>query len=190
MTETNVMRGVNQLAIILDLLKNDPDSRRIRVTAWNPNVLDRIALPSCHTDFQCYTEELENSENSLKRSLSLMFNCRSQDFFLGTPYNTSSYGLFLHILSAIFKYLPLDLIHVMGDTHIYEGHLKAVRKQLRNSGHPLPKLILKGEFLEVDKYWVDGVFQWNDFIEKLEWDKDFELLDYKHDGVIKAPLYT
>lgn len=197
---TGVNNNVDQVKKVINTLKTDPNSRRNILNAWNASELDNMILPPCHMMFQCYTKPLNIVEREYiakakgvsidtipETGLSLLFYCRSQDYFLGTPYNTVSYGLLLTILAKISGYEPIELIHVMGDTHIYNEHHEAINKQLNNIGHELPKYELKGVFDNVSKYWYDDNFDIDGFVEDMELD-DIKLIGYNHDGDIKAPL--
>ena len=156
----------DQIANAIHLLKTDPDSRRNRVSAWNVSDLDQMTLPPCHTDFQFYTRELslderqgtytvwtEDSygvdgelrspltidwERTPKRAISLMWNQRSVDTFLGLPFNIASYGLLLEIIAKAVNMVPEELIGNLGDVHLYSNHVDQALEQI-------------GRFLEVDE---------------------------------------
>lgn len=145
---------IDQIANLINDLKNNPDSRRLMVTAWNPAELDKAVLPPCHYGFQCYTRELSNEErwkiagltpnmtefdhcnklcddnNIPKRAISLSWNQRSVDTFLGLPFNIASYGLLLCILGKIVNMVPEELVGKLGDTHLYLNHLDAAKEQI------------------------------------------------------------
>jgi len=148
-------RYIDQFQDAIDLLKNDPDSRRNRVSAWNVGELRNMKLPPCHTDFQLYTRELTlkervdyGSERGLwelgqtinymhcdelripTRAVSLMWNQRSVDTFLGLPFNIASYGLLLSIIGEIVNMVPDQLIGNLGDTHLYLNHLDQAAEQI------------------------------------------------------------
>jgi thymidylate synthase len=109
------------------MLKNNPDSRRIMVSAWNVGEIDQMALPPCHYGFQLYTHENEDGE----RVLSLMWNQRSVDSFLGLPFNIASYAILLCIFARETDMKVGDLIGNFGDLHIYDNHMEYVNKQLK-----------------------------------------------------------
>jgi thymidylate synthase len=148
--------GVDQIANSLNLLKTDPDSRRNKVSAWNVGELDQMTLPPCHTDFQFYTRELSLGErteykkkrdgiartfapythqmldgsNIPTRAISLMWNQRSVDTFLGLPFNIASYGLLLEIIAKAVNMVPDELIGNLGDTHLYLNHIDQATEQI------------------------------------------------------------
>jgi thymidylate synthase len=150
--------NVDQIANSINLLKTDPDSRRNRVNAWNVGELDQMVLPPCHTDFQVYTRELSfderlklaniekpNSDNMMvfldyvsmmdnrnipTRAISLMWNQRSVDTFLGLPFNIASYGLLLEIIAKEVNMVPNELIGNLGDTHLYLNHIEQAKEQI------------------------------------------------------------
>lgn len=133
----NTIGGFDQLEYIIDLLKNDPFSRRIILSGWNPNELNNMALPPCHLLCQFYVEEI----NGLKY-LSCQMYQRSQDEFLGCPFNIFSYTVLTYILAKRCDLKPKDLIISVGDAHIYTNHIDQVKQQLSRTPRSLPKLIL------------------------------------------------
>ena len=151
--------GIDQIANLINDLKTNPDSRRMLVTAWNPTYLPHQVLPPCHYGFQVYTRELssqerkdiydkssyvkdifptdENGWNSLfddlnipTRAISLMFNMRSCDIFLGLPFNIASYGLLLTMIADEMNMVPDELIGNLGDAHIYLNHIEQAKEQI------------------------------------------------------------
>lgn len=181
--------GVDQLQDLINDLKNNPDSRRLMVTAWNPQDLSKCVLPPCHYGFQVYTKELSLSERQTifkvdgilteewaeemklpKRKISLMWNQRSCDFALGIPYNTTSYSLLLHLIAREVNMVPDELIFNGGDCHIYLNQIDGVKEQLKSKTYKLPSIKL-----------------YNDSIFDVEYD-DIEIVGYEHSPIIKMPL--
>jgi thymidylate synthase len=139
---------IDQIYCLIYELKTNPDSRRLMVSAWNVGELDQMVLPPCHYGFQVYTRDLSEKERvSLtmfeeitkedmdelgvpKRAISLMFNCRSQDFPLGTPFNIASYALLLEIIAKEVNMVPDELIGNLGDCHIYLNQIEGVKEQI------------------------------------------------------------
>jgi|TARA_R110002167_G_scaffold4993_6_gene23282 thymidylate synthase len=152
--------GEDQIKNLIDGLKNDPYSRRHMVSAWNVSDLDSVVLPPCHYGFQCYVNG---------GRLSLMWNQRSVDTFLGLPFNIASYGMLLLLLCEETGYKPGDLIGNFGDTHLYSNHTEAAITQIARESYPLPSI----ELSNVDI--LNGEF-------------DYELIDYQSHPRIKAPL--
>lgn len=146
----------DQLANIINLLKNDPDNRRMLVNSWNISELNEMALPPCHFSWQVWTAELTEDEKEPlysmpeyndddilkipKRKISLQFNARSQDVPLGTPYNIASYAMLLMMLANEVNMIPDRLIASLGDCHIYENQMEGVEKQLLRRPTHLPQL--------------------------------------------------
>ena len=148
-------QGIDQIKNLITELKTNPDSRRLMVNAWNVGELDSMTLPPCHYGFQVYTKELtiaerikwvmENTdvelenlaiterafhESTPQRSISLMWNQRSVDTFLGLPFNIASYGLLLEIIAKMVNMIPDQLVGSLGDTHLYLNHLTAANEQI------------------------------------------------------------
>jgi thymidylate synthase len=195
---------IDQIANLINELKTNPDSRRLMVSAWNVGELDQMVLPPCHYGFQVYTRELGLYEridirrketkdgtvdydnrnhnyldhfNVPKRAISLMFNMRSVDTFLGLPFNIASYGLLLEIIAKEVNMVPEDLIGNLGDVHLYNNHIEQAEEQLSRTPYELPKL--KINFDVVHKDWeclppYDA--------------SDFTLENYQSHPAIKAPL--
>ena len=124
---------IDQIVNLVSGLKDNPDSRRHLVTAWNPSVLKEMALPPCHCLFQFYVAD---------GKLSCQLYQRSADIFLGVPFNIASYALLTLMLAQVTNYSPGEFIHTMGDAHIYKNHLKQVRKQLARKPASLPRMQL------------------------------------------------
>ncbi len=193
-----VVTTVNdQIVNLINDLKNNPDSRRLMVLAWNVDELPKMALPPCHFGFQCYTSELTieqrkkwwcdslgknlsyaddinesilNDKGVPKRKLDLKWFQRSVDSPLGLPFNIASYALLLHLLAKEVNMVPGDLIFSGGDCHIYLNQIEGVREQLKRETFKLPKLRLHNESIFDLKY------------------EDFEIIKYKSSSSIKFPL--
>ena len=156
-------RTIDQISMIIDTIKHNPDSRRILVSAWNPGEVDKMALPPCHCLFQFYVAE---------GKLSCQLYQRSADVFLGVPFNIASYALLTMMLAQVCGLKPGEFIHTTGDTHIYRNHFEQVALQLSREPRPLPKMLLNPD--------VKSLF---DF--KYE---DFTLEGYDPWPAIKAPV--
>ena len=142
--------GKDQIKELIKNIKDNPDSRRLIVSAWNVSELDKVVLPPCHYGFQCYVAN---------GKLSLMWNQRSADLFLGVPFNISSYGLLLMLLCEETGYEPGELIGNFGDTHLYSNHTEQAKEQISRNGFGLPTIklsnvdVLKGNFdVELEGY--------------------------------------
>ena len=193
---------IDQIANLINDLKTNPDSRRLMVSAWNPADLESSVLPPCHYGFQVYTRELSQRErceiaqididfsdkiknyldeqNIPTRAISLMWNQRSVDTFLGLPFNIASYGLLLEIIAKMVNMVPDELIGNLGDIHLYEDHLTQAREQLVREPYQLPKLEIN------DQYWVDNCGLDTHILSMLI--EDFKINDYQSHPTIKAPL--
>ena len=124
-------RVIDQIAQLVDGLKNNPDSRRHLVSAWNPADIERMKLPPCHALFQFYVAE---------GRLSCQLYQRSADIFLGVPFNIASYALLTLMLAQVCGYRPGDFVHTLGDAHLYANHLEQARLQLTRAPRALPTL--------------------------------------------------
>ena len=198
--------SIDQIANLINDLKTNSDSRRLMVSVWNVGELDQMTLPPCHYGFQVYTRELSMEErrdlalkdtylhtgwteaeideftkecdklNVPTRSISLMWNQRSVDTFLGLPFNIASYGLLLEILAKEVNMVPDELIGNLGDTHLYLNHLEQAKEQIGREPFELPTLnqfpTYEGSRPSIE-YYVIG---------------DFTLNDYQSHPSIKAPL--
>jgi thymidylate synthase len=203
---------IDQISILINDLKTNPDSRRLMVNAWNVGELDQMVLPPCHFSFQVYTRELSNDEriklfvktrrnpkgyegdkientvqelltmnNIPTRAISLMWNQRSVDTFLGLPFNIASYGLLLEIIAKEVNMVPDELIGNLGDVHLYSNHIEQAKEQISREPYPLPKLIINDEFWNHEHQTIDG------WIKGMEIG-DFTLEGYQSHPTIKAPL--
>lgn len=152
---------IDQIQQAVDTIKNDPNCRRIIVSAWNVADLDNMNLPPCHAFFQFYVAN---------GRLSLQLYQRSADTFLGVPFNIASYALLCMMMAQVCGLEPGEFIHTTGDTHIYTNHMEQIREQLSREPRPLPRMILNPE--------VKNIF---DF--KYE---DFTLVDYDPWPAIKG----
>ena len=147
---------VDQIKNLINDLKTNPDSRRLMVSAWNPGDQPEMALPPCHYGFQVYTRpstrEEEIANPGKHRVVSLMWNQRSVDTFLGLPFNIASYGMLLELIAKECNMIPGELIGNLGDVHLYKNHIKQAKTQCSRQSYNLPKLtklewhVLSGEF--------------------------------------------
>jgi len=133
-------REIDQIAQLVEGLKNNPDSRRHIVTAWNPSDVDRMALPPCHALFQFYVAD---------GKLSCQLYQRSADIFLGVPFNIASYALLTLMLAQVCGYQPGDFVHTLGDAHLYSNHLEQVQLQLTRESRALPTMRLNPEVRDI-----------------------------------------
>lgn len=155
--------SIDQISEVVNTIKNDPNSRRMIVSAWNVGDLNNMNLPPCHTLFQFYVAD---------GRLSLQMYQRSADIFLGVPFNIASYALLLLMMAQVTGLKAGDFVHTLGDAHIYLNHLEQVKLQLTREPRPLPKMILNPD--------VKNIF---DF--KYE---DFTLTDYNPHPHIKGAV--
>jgi thymidylate synthase len=193
---------IDQIDDLVKELKTNPDSRRLMVSAWNVGELDQMVLPPCHYGFQVWTRELTYSERykiwfnnnyetgmeyyednvpdfdntyyepTPTRAISLMWNQRSVDTFLGLPFNIASYGLLLHIIGNEVNMVPDELIGNLGDTHLYLNHIEQAKEQIGRTSFDLPKLKTDVK--------IDGIC--------CATPDDFVLEGYQYHPTIKAPL--
>ena len=154
---------VDQISQVLEQLRNNPDSRRIIVSAWNVGEIQNMALPPCHAFFQFYVAE---------GRLSCQLYQRSADIFLGVPFNIASYALLTMMVAQVTGLKAGDFVHTLGDAHLYSNHLEQVRTQLQRETRRLPVMKINPA--------VDDLFAF-----KFE---DFELIDYDPHPHIKAPV--
>jgi thymidylate synthase len=123
--------GFDQLSYVLEQIRENPDSRRLIVSGWNPSEAERVALPPCHTLFQFYVSE---------GRLSCQLYQRSADVFLGVPFNIASYALLTMMIASVTDLKPGDFVHTFGDVHLYSNHIEQAREQLSRQPRPLPRI--------------------------------------------------
>ncbi len=155
--------SIDQISNLIQQIKNNPDSRRLIVSAWNPALVDDMALPPCHSLFQFYVAN---------GKLSCQLYQRSADTFLGVPFNIASYALLTLMIAQVCDLEPGEFIHSFGDVHIYSNHLEQVNLQLSRECRSLPTMKLNPEIKDI-------------FDFKYE---DFELVNYEPHPAIKAPV--
>ncbi|MEO7207885.1 MAG: thymidylate synthase [Steroidobacteraceae bacterium] len=156
-------RNIDQLSLVLEQLRNNPNSRRILVSAWNVGELDRMALLPCHTLFQFYVAD---------GRLSCQLYQRSADALLGVPFNIASYALLTHMIAQQCGLQVGDFVWTGGDCHLYLNHLQQADLQLSRTPYRLPQLKLKRK--------PDSLFEYAY--------EDFEIIDYRYHAAIKAPI--
>ncbi|MCI6918339.1 MAG: thymidylate synthase [Candidatus Egerieousia sp.] len=154
---------IDQIANLMNQLRNNPDSRRLIVSAWNVAQVDKMALPPCHSLFQFYV---------VNNKLSCQLYQRSADLFLGVPFNIASYALLTMMIAKVCGFELGDFVHTFGDVHIYNNHREQVALQLTREPRELPKMIIHGNQRDI-------------FDFKYE---DFELVGYNPYPAIKAPV--
>ncbi len=170
----------DQIAYVIDQIKNNPSSRRLLVSAWNPTFLPedglapcqnpplgKAALPACHTLFQFYVRKGPEG-----RYLDCQLYQRSGDIFLGVPFNIASYSLLTYIIAHICDLKPGRFIHTFGDVHLYNNHHKAAKTQLEREPGELPKVIISGELEDIDDLTEEHI----------------KLINYNPQPFIKAPV--
>ncbi len=190
---------IDQIDNLINELKTNPDNRRLMVSAWNVGELEQMTLPPCHYGFQLYTRVLDETErvvlmdkklgvtenfppyytedemvkhNIPKRAISLMWNQRSVDTFLGLPFNIASYGLLLEIIAKEVNMVPDELIGNLGDVHLYSNHIEQAKEQIGREPFDLPQLKTDAK--------IDGIC--------CNTPDDFVLEGYQSHPAIKAPL--
>lgn len=154
---------IDQLNDVISSIKNNPNSRRHIVTAWNPGVVDQMALPPCHCFFQFYVSN---------GKLSCQLYQRSADVFLGVPFNIASYALLTMMVAQVCNLEPGEFIHTFGDVHIYNNHIDQVKLQLTRDPLEAPKMIINPRIANIDRFIYE----------------DFILEGYNHHPTIKAKV--
>ncbi len=156
-------RHIDQVSQVIDQIRNNPDSRRIIVSAWNVGEIDNMALPPCHAFFQFYVAN---------GRLSCQLYQRSADIFLGVPFNVASYALLLQMMAQVTGLEAGDFVHTFGDAHLYLNHLEQTDLQLARTPHALPKMRINPDVQDLFAFTFD----------------DFELVGYDPQPHIKAPV--
>ncbi|EFG2885712.1 thymidylate synthase [Escherichia coli] len=154
---------IDQIANLLIQIRKNPNSRRLIVSAWNPEEVDQMALPPCHTMFQFYVAD---------GRLSCQLYQRSADIFLGVPFNIASYALLTMMIAQVTGLKPGDFVHTLGDAHLYHNHFEQAREQLKRPPKPLPTMWINPDVSDL-------------FAFRFE---DFRLENYVADASIKAPI--
>lgn len=139
------IRTIDQITLLVEGLKNNPDSRRHLVCAWNPGEVDRMALPPCHALFQFYVAPPTPGDSDQRPRLSCQLYQRSADIFLGVPFNIASYALLTLMIAQVCGYRPGEFIHTLGDAHLYSNHLEQARLQLSRAPRQLPVMRINPE---------------------------------------------
>jgi thymidylate synthase len=154
---------IDQIAEVVRSIRENPDSRRHLVCAWNPGELDKMALPPCHALFQFYVAD---------GGLSCQLYQRSADIFLGVPFNIASYALLTLMMAQVCDLEPREFVHTFGDLHLYANHVEQARLQLSRKPRPLPQMKLNPDVKAIDGFRYE----------------DFELVGYDPHPAIKAPI--
>ncbi|EIF2210856.1 thymidylate synthase [Listeria monocytogenes] len=161
--KTSQGETIDQLADLIEIIKTNPNSRRLIVSAWNPEDIPNMALPPCHSLFQFYVAD---------GKLSCQLYQRSADIFLGVPFNIASYALLTHLIAREVGLDVGEFIHTIGDAHLYNNHIEQVKEQLSRTPHKLPKLVLSDKPATIFDFDV----------------ADISLDGYNPDPAIKAPI--
>jgi thymidylate synthase len=156
-------RDIDQLTDLIKMINNNPDSRRLMLTAWNPADVPHMALPPCHCLFQFHVAN---------GRLSCQLYQRSADIFLGVPFNIASYALLTHMIARICRLQPGEFVHVLGDAHLYSNHFDQAHEQLSRTPSELPQLLIHHTPDRIDGFRYD----------------DFEITGYQAQPHIAAPI--
>lgn len=156
-------KHIDQITQVVEALKNNPDSRRIIVSAWNVGEIEQMALPPCHAFFQFYVAD---------GKLSCQLYQRSADIFLGVPFNIASYALLTMMMAQVCDLEVGDFVHTLGDAHIYTNHFEQTELQLSRDTKALPKMKINPEVKSIFDFTID----------------DFELVDYEYHPHIKGKV--
>ena len=161
--QTSDGRTIDQISNLIENIKNNPDSRRLIVSAWNVGEVDKMKLPPCHCFFQFYVAN---------DKLSCQLYQRSADIFLGVPFNIASYALLTLMIAQVTNLAPGEFVHTLGDAHIYSNHIEQVKQQLSREAKDLPILKINPHVKDIFSFKYD----------------DFEILNYDPHPLIKAPV--
>ena len=156
-------RTIDQISNLIENIKNNPDSRRLIVSAWNVGEVDKMKLPPCHCFFQFYVAN---------DKLSCQLYQRSADIFLGVPFNIASYALLTLMIAQVTNLAPGEFVHTLGDAHIYSNHIEQVKQQLSREVKDLPIMKINPNVKDIFSFKFD----------------DFEILNYDPHPLIKAPV--
>ena len=161
--QTSDGRTIDQISNLIENIKNNPDSRRLIVSAWNVGEVDKMKLPPCHCFFQFYVAN---------DKLSCQLYQRSADIFLGVPFNIASYALLTLMIAQVTNLAPGEFVHTLGDAHIYSNHIEQVKQQLSRDVKDLPIMKINPHVKDIFSFKFD----------------DFEILNYDPHPLIKAPV--
>ena len=161
--QTSDGRTIDQISNLIENIKNNPDSRRLIVSAWNVGEVDKMKLPPCHCFFQFYVAN---------DKLSCQLYQRSADIFLGVPFNIASYALLTLMIAQVTNLSPGEFVHTLGDAHIYSNHIEQVKQQLSREAKVLPIMKINPHVKDIFSFKYD----------------DFEILNYDPHPLIKAPV--
>ena len=161
--QTSDGKTIDQISNLIENIKNNPDSRRLIVSAWNVGEVDKMKLPPCHCFFQFYVAN---------DKLSCQLYQRSADIFLGVPFNIASYALLTLMIAQVTNLTPGEFVHTLGDAHIYSNHFEQVKQQLSRDAKDLPIMKINPHVKDIFSFKYD----------------DFEILNYDPHPLIKAPV--